>query len=140
MTFNTDITTALLDYTILTSGNPTTQTLLTVPGGSTQLSEWSVTADTEGEVCEITGFELYFKDNSGSVTYNQYYLGCYMEDSGDRDIDTYKSATDSTETCVGRAENNDKRYLGMSRSRRCYIGDSFGKHGKRPESQCDQSC
>jgi len=93
----------LLDYTLLTSANPTTQALLTVPGGSTKLTQFSVTADNEGEVCEITGFELYFKDNAGATSYNKYYVGCYMEESGDRDIEIHRNSWWSTTDCVNRA-------------------------------------
>ena len=40
-------------------------------------------------------------------------MGCYMEDSGDLDIDSYQAWWDSTSECVDRAESNVKRYVGM---------------------------
>ncbi|XP_078694695.1 uncharacterized protein LOC144923752 isoform X2 [Branchiostoma floridae x Branchiostoma belcheri] len=75
----------------------------------------------------------------------QVYLGCYR-DGGSLDIrdltgDVMVDEENLTPTsCINHCTSGGYRYAGLQYGKECFCGDSFGRFGAAPESECDTPC
>ena len=67
-----------------------------------------------------------------------HHVGCYI-DADERDLDglsdfqmIYTSAS-----CVARCKGKGFAYAGVQNGGQCFCGDSYGKHGRAQQSDCN---
>ena len=67
------------------------------------------------------------------------YLGCYKDDS-DRDLPNMVASNQTPGSCVRLCREKGYLYAGIQYGGQCWCGNTFGKHGVRPETECHQDC
>lgn len=68
------------------------------------------------------------------------YVGCFL-DKGNRDLMTKISqATRDPRKCFEMASQKGFLYAGLQAGRECWAGYMYGKHGERPQAECDRRC
>jgi hypothetical protein len=66
--------------------------------------------------------------------------GCY-KDSGNRDLpNLLRAGYGNPAKCFKLATEAGYQYVGMQYRGECWGGNSMGKHGKRPDSECNMRC
>ena len=85
-------------------------------------------------------FQTLFLDVAAS------YLGCY-KDSSKRDLDgdflnqgTSDERSYTPASCVTACKGKGFVYAAVQDRGQCFCGDSYGKYGKTPESDCNRPC
>ncbi|ESN96104.1 hypothetical protein HELRODRAFT_68203, partial [Helobdella robusta] len=72
------------------------------------------------------------------------YLGCYNDVDAASDKDLNLANTNqpamTIESCITYCLQNDYLYAGLQAGRNCYCGNSYGKHGKALDSDCNSKC
>jgi len=67
-------------------------------------------------------------------------LGCY-QDRGNRDLPTLiREGYGDPKTCFQMAKDRGFKYAGLQYRGECWAGNAYGKHGKRPDSECNMKC
>ncbi|TNE50022.1 MAG: hypothetical protein EP343_09895 [Deltaproteobacteria bacterium] len=67
-------------------------------------------------------------------------LGCYA-DKANRDLGRQVLSRGALpNTCVQRCRSMGYRYAGLQHTGKCFCGNSYGKHGKRPLAECNLRC
>lgn len=64
--------------------------------------------------------------------------GCY-KDAGRRDLEK-NLKTDEPRKCFERALAAGYKFAGLQYGGECWAGNSLGKYGKRPDSECKMKC
>ena len=74
------------------------------------------------------------------------YVGCY-KDSSERDLDggflnqgTSYERSYTPMSCVTACKGKGFVYAAVQYSGQCFCGDSYGKYGQTPESDCNRPC
>jgi hypothetical protein len=72
--------------------------------------------------------------------YGETYYGCY-KDSGNRDLPKLLGAGyGDPRKCFKMAMDGGFKYVGMKYAGECWVGNTVGKYGKRPDSECNMPC
>jgi len=66
-------------------------------------------------------------------------MGCYV-DTGNRDLPKMISSNMSPKQCFIAAANANYKYAALQAGSYCFAGNSFGRYGKRPLSECSTKC
>jgi hypothetical protein len=67
-------------------------------------------------------------------------LGCY-QDRGNRDLPKLlRGGYGHPRTCFQMAKDAGYRYAGLQYRGECWAGNRYGKHGKRPDRECNMKC
>jgi hypothetical protein len=68
------------------------------------------------------------------------YFGCY-KDSGNRDLPKLlRAGYGDPKKCFQLASDGGFKYVGMQYAGECWVGQSVGKYGKRPDKECNMPC
>jgi hypothetical protein len=72
--------------------------------------------------------------------YGESSIGCY-KDKGNRDLpNLIRAGYGNPSKCFKLAMDGRYQYVGMQYRGECWAGNSMGKHGKRPDSECNMRC
>jgi glucan endo-1,3-alpha-glucosidase len=78
---------------------------------------------------------------SSRVSSSTGYIGCFI-DAGDRDMRDQQADDNamSTVVCAEHCRKRNAKYFGLQNGRSCFCGDSFGRYGQAPPSECSTAC
>jgi hypothetical protein len=72
--------------------------------------------------------------------YGESYFGCF-KDAGNRDLPKLlRPGYGDPKVCFKLAMDGGFKYVGMQYSGECWVGNSVGKYGKRPDKECNMPC
>jgi len=85
-------------------------------------------------------FKLVVTKKSYKSIYGESSEGCY-KDAGNRDLpNLIRAGYGNPSKCFKLAMDARYQYVGMQYRGECWGGNSMGKHGKRPDSECNMRC
>jgi len=85
-------------------------------------------------------FKLIVQDKGYKSIIGETEEGCY-KDAGNRDLPTLlRAGYGNPKKCFELARDAGHKYVGMQYRGECWAGSSFGKHGKRPDTECNMKC
>ncbi|XP_032220148.2 WSC domain-containing protein ARB_07867 [Nematostella vectensis] len=92
---------------------------------------------SRGEHCSHIDANSIFRTMAADL-----YLGCFIDvgNSFDLAIVAGRYLDNTPITCCARCRARGYRYCGLQASDWCFCDDSYGKHGKAPESDCSSAC
>jgi hypothetical protein len=68
------------------------------------------------------------------------FIGCY-KDNRNRDLPTLiKAGYGNPQKCFELGKAGGHKYIGLQYSGECWGGQTYGKYGKRPDSECNMTC
>jgi hypothetical protein len=80
-------------------------------------------------------------DISTANTTSFKYLGCYLDESNDRDMVLMTQESSVTvENCHHTCKDKAFTYFGLQAGDKCFCGNSYGKFGGRRDSECRIKC
>ena len=106
----------------------------------TTIPKWYPTYMLEAEVrIDSTGSQtavLLTQENNEPMAY----IGCY-KDANNRDLPHSQGSSNITPlTCNDLCKEDGYTFFGVQSTNQCFCGNSYGKHGKMPESSCSRKC
>ena len=126
------------------SGTSCTPNQCSCSNGNSATGSSCLTHNTE--ICSTcdAGYELSNNVCLRTISGLTYPDNCYG-DSSNKDLphrltDTPAGLPDSTVWCRSQCGALGYIYAGVQFTNECYCGNSFGKYGKKPNSDCDMAC
>uniref|UniRef100_A0A1I8G396 WSC domain-containing protein n=2 Tax=Macrostomum lignano TaxID=282301 RepID=A0A1I8G396_9PLAT len=68
-------------------------------------------------------------------------IGCYKDKASPRDLPLlHHSKSTTPESCVSRCKARKYKYAGLQAGAWCLCGNSYGRHGKARNADCNMRC
>jgi hypothetical protein len=108
--------------------------------GGTPRNFWEYCEPVQPEIKRKTVETTTVKSSGYRPIYGESSLGCY-KDAGQRDLpNLIRAGYGNPAKCFKMAMDAGYQYVGMQYRGECWGGNSMGRHGKRPDSECNMRC
>jgi hypothetical protein len=80
--------------------------------------------------------------NEYSLLASSEYLGCFIDQIGDRDLATFIGEYEqlTVQQCLVRCREQNFPYAAIQYGNECRCGQQYGRHGQVVDSECDHLC